>query len=347
MKSLAPLRAAVLISGGTDSTFALYKATQKYKFVEAITFSFSDKSTCCSLSDIDDAVYYSKKLNVKHKIIDVSKQFKREVIEKTESIYLSGKTPNPCAICNKKVKIEQFIKENCPQKYDVVVTGHYASVTNYNNRYCIERAKDSLKDQSYFLGRLEEKYLKYLDFPCGKHTKTEIRDTLKKLGFEIHKKGESQDLCFANSSEYTEFKKRLSIPGDIVHLKTKLVIGKHNGIINYTVGQRKGLGISWEEPLYVAKIDPVKNIIYAAEQSYLFSDTVIISDLNWICASPSNSVKGEVKIRSLSPLKPAEFVLTGKDSGKIILEEKVFAPTPGQLAVFYKNNRLVFSGWIN
>ena len=340
------MRAAVLISGGTDSTFALLKATKKYKFVEAITFSFTDKSTCCSLSDIEDAAYYSKLFGVKHRVIDVSKEFSREVIQKTEDIYISGKTPNPCAICNKKVKIEQFIKDNCPENYDVVITGHYARITKYAGRYCIKRAVDTIKDQSYFLGRLDESYLKHLKFPCGDFSKTDIRELLSKMGLEIYKKRESQDLCFAESKEYRAFKKKLSIPGNIIHVATGKIIGKHSGIINYTVGQRKGLGISWKSPLYVTKVDPVRNTVFVGEKEFLFTDTIRITNINWICKGKQSSLEGEVKIRSLSPLFPAKFIETGADSGKIIVIKKIFAVTSGQLAVFYKNDRLILSGWI-
>ena len=344
--SLSPLRAAILISGGADSTFALLKATRKYRFVEAITFSFMEKSTCCTPSDIEDAAYYSKLFGVKHRIIDVSREFSNEVIKKTENIYLSGKTPNPCAICNKKVKIEQFIKTNCPAKYDVVITGHYARITKYAGRYCIERAVDIKKDQSYFLGRLSEPYLKYLELPCGDFSKTDIRRELEEMGLEIHKKRESQDLCFADSSEYKKFKKQLSLPGNITHIATGKVIGKHKGIINYTVGQRKGLGISWESPLYVVKVDPANNTIFVGEKEFLYTDTIYINNINWLCSDKQPSLDGKVKIRSLSPLFDAHFTETGSDTAKITVNKKIFAVTPGQLAVFYKNNRLILSGWI-
>ncbi len=340
------IKAAVLVSGGVDSAFALLESVNKYSYVESFTFTFSRESTCCNSNDISNAKAHSELLGIKHNLIDLKDIFYENVIKYTEDEYKVGRTPNPCVVCNKKVKIERFIKELCPHKFDKVITGHFAKIEQFDNKYCISMADNSLKDQSYFLARLDKNIIRYLELPCGIFSKEYIKQTLKTAGFTGYNKIESQDLCFAESCEYLSFKKELSIPGNIYHINNNKLIGRHNGIINYTYGQRKGLGISWEEPLYVIKIEPVNNAIYVGERKFIYSNRIKINRLNWMCSYSTNDMEGLVKIRSFSTPVPAKFHLLDKDHAQIIPLKELFAVTPGQLAVFYVNNSIVVSGWI-
>lgn len=345
-KTKIKLKVAVLVSGGADSAFALLESVKKYSYVESFTFSFSRESTCCNSNDISNAKAHSALLGVKHNLIDLNNIFYENIIKYTEDEYKIGRTPNPCVVCNKKVKIERFIKEVCPHKFDKVITGHFAKIERFDNRYCISMANNKLKDQSYFLARLDKNIIRYLELPCGIFSKEHIRQTLKTSGFTEHDKAESQDLCFADCSEYLLFKKELSIPGNIYHINDNKLIGRHNGIINYTYGQRKGLGISWDEPLYVVKIDPENNAIYVGEREFIYSNKIEINHLNWICSHSPNNMEGLVKIRSFSTPVSAKFDLLDKDHAQIIPFKELFAVTPGQLAVFYINNSIAVSGWI-
>ena len=367
-KSKKQKHIVVGLSGGVDSSLSAAILIEDGWNVEGLTlWLMKGEGSCCS-EGLVDAAGLCEDLGINHKILDSREIFEREVVNKTTEGYESGFTPLPCSMCNKNVKFEEmFNYVNKQKEFTYIATGHYARVQkkssenlkNSNNfqfkDFLLLRGADINKDQSYFLYSLSQEVLSRLILPLGKLKKEETRKEALRLGLRTAKKPESQDLCLVE--HYGSMKSFIDKhiepkQGEILHVNGE-VIGTHQGIQHFTVGQRKGLGIAWPEPLYVKTLDKEKNIVYVANKSDLFKKEAIINKVNWVSIKePKQQIEVEVQIRyrsqtvkgTLVPLKNSDEV---NKSFKLIFEESQSSVTPGQAAVFYKGDILLGGGLIN
>ena len=335
--------------------------------VEGLTlWLMKGQGSCCS-EGLIDAAGLCEDLGISHHIIDSRNSFAEKVIEKTTQGYEIGITPLPCSMCNKNVKFEEMLNWAKEQKvFTYIATGHYAQIKkiedieinlsnnlNYNN-YLLLRGVDTNKDQSYFLYSLSQEVLSRLVLPLGKLKKEETREEASRLGLRTAQKPESQDLCLVE--HYGSMSKFIDhhIPeknGQIKHINGQ-VLGSHNGIQHFTVGQRKGIGISWREPLYVKKLDYENNLVYVASIKDLLEREAIIKDLNWVSIKEPNEeieVNAQIRYRSkpvkgrLIPIKNENNINT---NFKLIFYDEQSSITPGQAAVFYQDEILLGGGII-
>ncbi len=356
------------LSGGVDSSLSAALLLEKGWNVEGLTlWLMKGEGSCCS-EGLVDAAGLCEDLGINHKIIDSREIFEREVIKKTTESYEKGLTPLPCSMCNKNVKFEEMLNYAINKKeFTHIATGHYARIRKSSyaktldcksfvfKDFLLLRGADENKDQSYFLYSLSQEVLRRLEFPLGEMKKEETRKEAQRLGLRTAQKPESQDLCLVEHygsmrrfiDKHIEPKK-----GEIIHVNGK-VLGIHNGIQHFTIGQRKGLGIAWQEPLYVKSLDRVKNIVYVADKSDLFNREAIISKVNWVSIEdPKQEIEVEAQIRYRSrPVKGTLIPLKNFDNPtttfKLIFEEGQSSVTPGQAAVFYKGEILLGGGLIS
>lgn len=335
------------LSGGLDSTFALYLLKKQFKDVTGVFLLLSDQKNGCSLKccNLENVVNIAKKMDVKLEIVDVREEFKREIIDNFITEYKNGRTPNPCVICNEKIKFKLII-ENLLKKGDYIATGHYARIENRDSDICLLKGIDETKDQSYMLYRIKKEYLSRTILPLGKYYKKDVISEIKKIGLFEKIPEESQDLCFLTKGKDLYLKEIFpELKGDIVHINGKK-LGEHKGYYFYTIGQREGLNVSWSEPLYVINIDPKNNILYVGERNYAMKDELIVKDLNWLYQIKDNSFRAKVKTRYKS--KFINCFVEYLDNGvKVKLDIKEFAITPGQSAVFYKDDIVLGGGIID
>ena len=355
------------LSGGVDSSLSAALLLESGWEVQGITlWLMKGQGSCCS-EGLVDAAALCEDLGINHHIIDSRTLFEKEVIEKTTESYKSGITPLPCSMCNKNVKFEEMLGWAKNQKdFTYIATGHYARVKNINdifieNRvdikfkdYLLLRGVDTNKDQSYFLYSLSQEVLRRLILPLGNFNKNETRTQAERLNLRTAKKEESQDLCLVE--HYGSMQKFIdnhitNKEGDIKLLNGK-IIGKHKGIQHFTVGQRKGLGIAWSEPLYVKELDQLNNIVYVACIDELMESEAIIESLNWVSIEkPSLAIQVDAQIRYRSKpvkgiLEPFKIDNDEIKSYKLKFETKQSAITPGQAAVFYRGDILLGGGLI-
>ena len=355
------------LSGGVDSSLAAAMLIENGWSVEGLTlWLMKGKGACCS-EGLVDAAGLCEDLGINHHIIDSRNLFASKVIKQTTEGYKSGITPLPCSMCNKNVKFEEMLNWAKSQKeFTMIATGHYARVKNSKNielkryddiRYkdiILLRGKDTNKDQSYFLYSLSKDVLSRLILPLGDLKKEETREKANNLGLRTAQKPESQDLCLVE--HYGSMNKFINshIPsreGQIKHINGS-ILGTHQGIQHFTIGQRKGLGVAWPEPLYVKKIDPQKNIVFVASINDLMGNQAIIKELNWVSIEePLNEIEVEAQIRYRSKpvkaiLSPLNSIKNERKCFKLIFNESQASITPGQAAVFYKGEILLGGGLI-
>ena len=356
------------LSGGVDSSLSAALLVERGWNVEGLTlWLMKGQGSCCS-EGLVDAAGLCEDLGIHHKIIDSREIFEREVIKKTTESYEKGFTPLPCSMCNKNVKFEEMLNYAINKKeFTHIATGHYARIKESSSieipdckgfkfkDFLLLRGADKNKDQSYFLYSLSQDILSRLEFPLGEMKKEETRKEALRLGLRTAQKPESQDLCLVEHygsmqrfiDKHIEPKK-----GEIIHSNGE-ILGTHDGIQHFTVGQRKGLGIAWPEPLYVESLDKEKNIVYVADKSHLFKKELIIHKLNWVSIEePEREIDVEAQIRYRShPVKGTLIPLKNSDSPtksfKLIFEKSQSSVTPGQAAVLYKGEILLGGGLIN
>ena len=368
IKSKTKKKIVVGLSGGVDSSLSAALLIKDGWHVEGLTlWLMKGQGACCS-EGLTDAAGLCEDLEIDHHIIDSRTLFEKEVIKKTTDGYKSGITPLPCSMCNKNVKFEEMLNWAKKQKdFTHISTGHYARVKNINNiflkkssdinykEFLLLRGVDSNKDQSYFLYSLSQEVLSRLILPLGEFRKNETRMEAERLKLRTAKKAESQDLCLVE--KYGSMQKfidnHINIKeGEIKHINGK-VLGKHEGIQHFTIGQRKGLGIAWSEPLYVKKLDQLNNIVYVASVLDLMQSESIIEDLNWVSIEqPTKAIKVEAQIRYRSkPVKGTLLPYSIENSEilnyKLVFDEKQSSITPGQAAVFYRDEVVLGGGLIS
>lgn len=351
---------AVAMSGGVDSSVVAAMLHERGHEVIGLTMQLYDsgeeskkRGACCAVSDIRDARSVADKFGFPHYVLNYESRFKEEVIDKFAESYLRGETPVPCIRCNQSVKFRDMIKIAKDLNADALATGHYVRSIQGKKKIELHGAVDSEKDQSYFLFATTQEQLNYLYFPLGDKLKEETRKIAGEIGLKVFDKPDSQDICFVKKGKYADFIEKLYPQaiksGDILHIESNEKLGEHNGIINYTLGQRKGLGISGPEPLYVIKIDSENNRVFVGGEEYLDLKEFFLGDVNWLGDSDLSEVKVlnvDVKIRSGHSAVPAEIAVQEDNTVKVSLLEAQRAITPGQACVFYINTRVVGGGWI-
>jgi tRNA-specific 2-thiouridylase len=308
---------------------------------------------CCGLADIEDARRVALQLEIPFYVFHLREEFEKEVIQYFCEEYVKGRTPNPCILCNERVKFGSFLRMAFELKADSIATGHYARLDfdERIGRYLLKKGVDRRKDQSYVLFSLTQEQLRHTLFPLGELRKEEVRKKAHQLGLRVHDKPESQEVCFIQETSYHPFlSERLKdsiVPGFILDKDGK-VLGRHKGIPFYTIGQRRGLHLARGKPLYVIGIDGEKNTIVVGGEEEVYADTFIVDSVNWIVPQkmvPSHST--QVKIRYNHPGSEASVFPKGEDEVEVRFESSQKAITPGQAAVFYDGETVLGGGWIN
>lgn len=351
-------RIAVAMSGGVDSSLAAALLKRAGHEVIGVTFRTWPKEecgasfcrACCSLEAITRARAVAEDLRIPYYVYDFSEEFKKEVIDYFCGEYLKGLTPNPCIICNEKIKFAMLLEKARLLDIDLIATGHYAKIQAGSERFLLKEGKDKDRDQSYFLFSLSQEQLKDAIFPLGNFTKEKTRSLAKRFRLKTHDTTSSQDICFIQDMGYAEYiKKKTGIDtkkGEIVNQDDK-VLGYHKGIPYYTIGQRRGLGIGYKEPLYVTGIDIDKNRVIVGTKKDILKRSLVAHRLNWISIDDiKRPLKVKAKIRYNHKKAAATVTRIDSASVRVDFDEAQEAPTPGQAVVFYDKDVVVGGGWI-
>ena len=330
------------MSGGVDSSVAAYLLKEQGYEVVGVTMTlFTPKEKS---NQIEDAKKVCEKLGIEHHVVDYQQEFKNEVIDNFINNYLDGKTPNPCIVCNKKFKFGLLWEKAQELNCEYIATGHYADIKN--NQIC---KVESEKDQSYFLYQINKEIIPHILFPLNNYiNKEDIRNIAAKENLvEVSEKKDSQDVCFIEDGDYAKFLEEnlneLPDQGDFI-LTNGEIIGKHKGIIYYTIGQRKGLGISYQHPLYVIKIDKQNNQVVLGKEEDLYSKNIYITDTN--IQVEKLPTKAQAKIRYKAKPVPCTIEVIDDNNMKVIFDEPVKSATPGQSLVLYNKETLLGGGII-
>ena len=352
-------KAVIAMSGGVDSSVAAYlMKKQGYECIGATMKLFDNddiglrrEHTCCSLEDVEDARSVAYRLDIPYYVFNFSDCFREQVIDRFVSAYEHGCTPNPCIDCNRYLKFEKLYQRARELDFDYVVTGHYARIEYDENsgKYLLKKSADEKKDQTYMLYTMTQEQLKHTLFPLGALTKPEVREIADANGFRNAKKADSQDICFVQSGSYTDFIRQYTgrdYPGGSFVDKYGNEIGRHKGIINYTVGQRKGLGISAAQPLYVCGINREKNTVTLGTQSEIYTDSARLDSFTLISGE---DLSGEIRCKARVRYHAAEqwAVVSPTEGGALIkFDRPQRAVTPGQAAVLYDGDTVLGGGVI-
>ena len=352
-------KALIAMSGGVDSSVAAYLTIKEGYDCMGVTMKLhnqkdliiSNAHTCCSLDDIEDARKVSEKLHMPYSVENFSENFKEMVLDNFIYCYENGMTPNPCIRCNRYLKFDKLVQKAKEMGCEIIVTGHYAIVEQNpeTGRYMLKKAIDASKDQSYVLYTISQEMLSIIRFPLGKMLKSEARDLAEANGFTNARKRDSEDLCFVPVGKYTDFIRKQTgkdyPPGDFVSLNGE-VMGQHQGIIGYTIGQRKGLGLSLKEPAYVTELDMDNNRVILGRNEDLFKKELWAEDVNMVSVAEITEpirVKAKVRYRHQEQWATAEMV-----DGRlhVVFDEPQRAITKGQAVVLYDDDIVVAGGTI-
>ena len=353
-------KVVVAMSGGVDSSVVAALMKEEGYNVTGITLKLYDDTKkaekgrqCCAGQDILDAKRVSERINIEHEILYYQKKFKTEVIDSFIDSYVAGETPIPCVQCNQTVKFRDLFKYAKDLNADALITGHYVSRLKRNGHASMYRAKDHNRDQSYFLFSTTQEQLEYLRFPLGEIDKSETRSIAKKLNLNVADKPDSQDICFVPNGDYSSVIKRFRpesfMKGKIIDLSGKQ-IGEHQGIINYTIGQRKGIKISSDKPLYVININAENNTVIVGRKENLEIKEIQLRDLNILSPKKDFDQIINIKVRSTGRFLKAKINFKNKNVRVEILDKET-GISPGQACVFYSKDevgdKVLGGGWID
>lgn len=356
----ADTRVVVAMSGGVDSSVTAALLKEQGYDVVGITLQLYDhgvavqkKGSCCAGQDIHDARRVAEALGIPHYVLDYESRFKNQVMEEFADSYIKGETPIPCVRCNQTVKFKDLLDTARDLGADCMATGHYVQrVVDADGKAHLVRGNDSGKDQSYFLFATTQEQMDFLRFPLGHMDKTETREHAERFGLSVADKPDSQDICFVPEGRYVDVIERLRPgalePGEIVDVDGN-VLGTHEGIVKYTIGQRRGIGVGGSaEPLYVVKLNPAKKQVIVGPKEALLTSAIGVKDVNWIGENvPAEGLKVAAKIRSTRPGVPATLFLEEGGRARLVLDNAEAGVSPGQAAVFYDGDRVLGGGWID
>jgi len=350
-------RIVVAMSGGVDSSVAAALLAEQGYDVVGITLQLYDhgaalgrKGACCAGQDIHDAGAVAAQLGIPHYVLDYEARFRSAVIEDFAESYERGETPVPCIRCNERVKFRDLLAVAKDLGADALATGHYVRRVMGPEGPELHRAADAARDQSYFLFATTREQLAFLRFPLGELGKDETRAIARRLALPVAAKPDSQDICFVPTGDYAAVVQKLrpgaTEPGEVVD-PTGRVIGRHEGVIHFTVGQRKGIGIAGEEPLYVLRLEPERRRVVVGPRVALGQTRVPLGGVNWLgsAAPGADGMRVAVKLRSAQPPLPATLFLDGS-GGKAVLDAPALGVAPGQACVCYDGSRVLGGGWI-
>ena len=346
------------MSGGVDSSVVAVLLKEKKYDVIGVTLQLYDqgeiaksKKSCCAGIDIYDAKQVAQNFNFPHYVLNYESLFKQKVIDDFVANYSEGLTPIPCVKCNQSVKFADLLKMAQSIGADALATGHYVQRIDVDGEIQMHRGKSEIKDQSYFLFTTTKEQLEFLHFPIGSWTKDQTRKYALEKNIHISNKPDSQDICFIPNGNYreiiTKYQPKSFKKGEIQHIDGR-ILGEHNGIINYTIGQRKGINVNYNQPLFVLKIDSKSNKIIVGPESQLLQKEFSINEINWLGNNNITEISLKVKLRSSHTPELADIYFNNsKKTAKVIMKKATRAITPGQACVFYDNNRVLGGGWIN
>ena len=347
------------MSGGVDSSVAAYLMKQRgfdcigvtMKLFANEDIGISREHSCCSLDDVEDARSVAYSLDMPYYVFNFSDRFETDVIDRFINAYENGITPNPCIDCNRYLKFDKLYMRAKELDRDYVVTGHYARVEkDGNGRFLLKKALDDTKDQSYVLYCLTQEQLSHTIFPLGEMRKSQAREIAESQGFINARKADSQDICFVPDGDYAGFIERYTgntyPDGDFLD-ENGNVIGRHKGVIFYTIGQRRGIGTGFGKPMYVIGKNADNNTVTLGESELLFTDTLYADNLNWIAFEyPESEFKCRAKTRYRQTEQPCTVYPQGRNTVRVVFDEKIRAVTPGQHVVFYDGDIVLGGGVI-
>ena len=355
-KKTQDTKVIVAMSGGVDSSVVAAMLKNEGYDVSGITLRLynqgrvNNSKSCCAGQDIDDAKKVADQFDFPHSIYDYQDKFFTGVIDDFVETYANGETPVPCIKCNQTVKFHDLLNEAKKNNADALVTGHYARRIGDRKNSKLYKAIDKKKDQSYFLFATLKDQLDYVRFPLGDFHKSEIRNIAKKFNLSVQNKPDSQDICFVTTNSYRDLLEKLrpelNVPGKFLDLEGN-IIGEHKGISNYTVGQRKGLGLGgFKKPLYVLNINKNENTVSLGEEKYLQKSIVHLKNINWLDETRDTyNIRCSAKIRSTQEEAPGVLNINN-ESATFTFDDKITSTSAGQACVFYLKDQVLGGGWI-
>ncbi len=352
-------RAIVAMSGGVDSSVAALRMLEAgYDCIGATMHLYHNEDigvcrekTCCSADDIEDARSVAASLGMPYYVFQFDGDFRRQVMDRFANAYMAGATPNPCIDCNRFLKFDRLLRRAEELAYENVATGHYARIFRSGDRWLLQKAVDASKDQSYVLYAMTQHQLEHTRFPLGELTKVQVREIAEAHGFVNARKHDSQDICFVPDGDYAGFIEqhtgRTFPPGDFVDIRDGKVLGQHKGLIRYTVGQRKGLGLALPQPMYVCRKDLEKNQVLLGLNQQLFSRSLDAADINLIVTDRLDApLRVQAKVRYRQEAQWATVEQTGEDTLHVEFDQPQRAITRGQALVLYDGDIVVGGGTI-
>jgi tRNA-specific 2-thiouridylase len=357
-KPPAATRVVVAMSGGVDSSVTAALLAEEGYDVVGITLQLYDhgaalgrKGACCAGQDIHDAGAVAAQIGIPHYVLDYEARFRAAVIDDFAESYRRGETPVPCIRCNERVKFRDLAAVAKDLGADALATGHYVRRLMGPDGPELHRAADGARDQSYFLFATTREQLAFLRFPLGEFGKDETRAVARRLVLPVAAKPDSQDICFVPTGDYAAVVQKLrpdaAEPGEVVDPAGR-VLGRHQGVIHFTVGQRKGIGIASAEPLYVLRLEPERRRVVVGPRAALGQRRVALADINWLgpAVPAGDGIRVAVKLRSAQPPLPATLLLDGASGGEAVLDTPALGVAPGQACVCYDGSRVLGGGWI-